>query len=136
MNNNINKIIGWKKYREVEGYAEKFSYRMIRAYAKVEGKHFMNNFIDYIESNPVLLRSMDKVVIISDERPVVLIPKYADDCRILTDKLKTYKNTSVKSIVLSMGEEGEMKGNGFAIEDVLIELNARTEIEVKLVVGN
>lgn len=134
--NNINKIIGWKKYREVEGYAEKFSYRIIRAYAKIEGRHFINNFVDYIENNAILLRSLDKVIIISDNDPIVLIPKYADDCSTLTNKLKSFKNTNVKSIVLAMGEEGEMKGNGFAIEDILIELNARTEIEVKLVVGN
>lgn len=134
--NNINKIIGWKKYREVEGYAEKFSYRMIRAYAKVEGNHFINNFIDYIENNMILLRSFDKLIILDNKGPVVLIPKNTNDCRILVDKLKSYKNTGINSIVMSMGEEGEMKGNGFAIEDVLIELNARTEIDVKLVVGN
>lgn len=130
----MNNITNWNNYKQ--GEASCYSWKLERVQVKISEKHFINNFVDHVIFNNVeLLYDMDKIILLGEGNPIALFPKRTNNLCDVISYLESIKNTDIHTIVISLGENSGVFVNSDLIENVLSELNAKTQIQVRFVLS-
>jgi hypothetical protein len=119
----------WNDYKK--GEVACFGWKLERVQVRLNDKHYISNFVDYVSSNNRLLLDIDKILLFGEGKPIAIYPYNAENLTDITVYLDSIKNTDIHTVVLSLGENSGVFVNSDLIEEVLDELNAKTKMEVR-----
>lgn len=124
----------WKNYKK--GEANCYSWKLDRVQVRITDDHYIDNFVDYVvKENRQLLYDIDKIILLGSGMPIALYPKNAEDVKFITTYLDSIKHTDIHTVVLSLAEFSGVFVNSDLIEEVLVDLNAHTKIEVRYILN-